>query len=97
MAAHSRSYGAAVGMSEYDDQFASKMIRRVFYAAQLKIIDNVSGNADRKKFSDSCGKNALRNHAGVGTGYNHCVRELSVLTGVFADVRRNISRIGSCV
>ena len=78
---------AAASVPQYDHQIGPKMLLSVFDTAQLMIIDHIAGKADHKQLTDPCGKDALRNHAGIRTGDHDCVGLLSFPAGPQPDRR----------
>ena len=78
---------AAAGVAKDNNQIGLQMFRRIFDAAQLMIVDHIAGDADHKQLTDSCGKNALRNHAGIRAGDHDRIGLLSFPAGPQPDCR----------
>lgn len=55
-------YSATACMPHHHNQVCSEMLNCVLNAAQLMIIDNISGHPDYKQLSDPRRKYTLRNH-----------------------------------
>lgn len=71
-------YGTAARMSKHHHQLGAKMPGGILNAAKLVIVYDVSGNPYGKKIPDRSVKNPFRDHAGIGTADDDCIRFLAI-------------------
>ena len=58
-------HSSAPRVTEDQHKICPQVLHRIFYTAQLMIIDHIPGKTDHKQISDPHRKNTFRNHAGV--------------------------------
>jgi hypothetical protein len=85
-----RLNGAAVIVSQNDDQRDMEVHRGIFNAAESDFIDNISGRSDHKKIPKALIKNDFRRHAGIAAAHDDSKGILSAVHQfvpyVFADI-----------
>lgn len=81
-----RVHRAATGVAQHDDKRTSQMAGCIFNAAQLMVVDDISGYPNHKQVADACREDAFGNHPRIGTGDNDRVGMLAVLFGMFPEL-----------
>ena len=66
----------------------------IFNAAQLMVVDDISGYPNHKQVADACREDAFGNHPRIGTGDNDRVGMLAVLFGIQAQRSGDIALSG---
>ena len=84
--------GAAVGVTEDDDELTAQVVDGVFYARQNRVGRHVARDADHEQIADAGGKDSFGDHTGVGTGQDDGVRVLP-RHGLLPTGRRNVAEV----